>query len=254
MKLPIDLVDRSPKPRIHSRTQILDKGTPVEWLKGFLADYGELVDLAKLGWGSSLVTPNLVEKIDVYQDFGVDVCMGGTLFELMWVHDRMDHYEQWLGDLGIQTMEVSDGTVTMDHAEKIEYISRFAQTFEVLSEVGSKDADAIVTPARWVADIKSELDAGATYVILEGRESGTAGMYRKSGEIRMGLIDEIVESGIPIDRLVFEASKKPHQVWLIEHLGPTINIGNVPLEEALSLETLRLGLRADTLAKFHLPQ
>ena len=251
MGIPIDLAQRPSKPRANSRTQILDKGTPVSWLRGFLADYGDLVDLANLGWGSSLVTTNLEEKIAVYRDFGVDVCFGGTLFELMWIRGRLDAYESWMLELGISTMEVSDGTIEMDQEEKDEHIARFAKSFKVLSEVGSKDSDAIVSPVRWVDAINRELAAGAEFVILEGRESGTAGMYRKSGEIRMGLIDEILESGIPIDRLVFEAAKKPHQVWLIEHLGPTINVGNVPIEETLSLETLRLGLRADTLTTFH---
>jgi len=254
VNLPIDLGPRLSKPRDNSRTQILDKGSHVDWIRGYLADYGSLIDMAKLGWGSSLVTPKLIEKIALYKEFDVDVCLGGTLFELMWVHGRIDEYEQWLRELGLTTMEISDGTVDMDEAEKVDHIVRFAESFTVLSEVGSKDADAIVSPVRWVDAIKQELAAGASYVILEGRESGTAGMYRKSGEIRMGLIDEILESGIPLDRLVFEAAKKPHQVWLIEHLGPTINIGNVPMEEALSVETLRLGLRADTLQTFHSPK
>lgn len=251
MNLPIELTSRPGKPRQSGRTQVLDKGTPVSWLHGFLEDYGSYVDLAKLGWGSSLITSNLEDKIAVYREHDVDVCLGGTLFELMWLRGRLDAYERWLHDLGLTTVEISDGSVEMESSEKLDHIARFASSFTVLSEVGSKDSAAIVSPVRWVAEIRDELAAGSSYVILEGRESGTAGMYRSSGEIRMGLIDEILEAGLPKDRMVFEAGKKAHQVWLIEHLGPDINIANVPVDEALALETLRLGLRADTLQLMH---
>jgi phosphosulfolactate synthase len=175
------------------------------------------------------------------------------LFEVFYLQGRLDEYAGWMGEMGITSMEVSDGAVTMDEAEKLRAIEHFATDFTVYSEVGSKDADAIVTPAKWLDAIRAELEAGVSHVILEGRESGTAGMYRRSGEIRMGLIDEIIDGGVPADRLVFEAPQKAQQVWLIEHVGPDVNLGNVPMDELIPVETLRLGLRADTLLTLHGP-
>jgi phosphosulfolactate synthase len=214
---------------------------------------GTFVDLVKLGWGTSVVTPNLTEKLEAFRAHDVEVCFGGTLFELAYLQGRVDEYANWLRELNITALEISDGALEMDGADKLKLIEKLSADLTVYSEVGSKDAAAIVTPARWVRSIKQELEAGAARVILEGRESGTAGMYRESGEIRMGLIDEILESGVPVDLLVFEAPTKPQQVWLINHIGPNINLGNIAPEDALPLETLRLGLRADTLLTIHRP-
>jgi phosphosulfolactate synthase len=253
VNLPVDVPARPGKPRTTGRTQILDKGHGTTWLTDQLAVAGPYVDLAKLGWGTSLVTSNLTEKIDVYRRHDIDVCFGGTLLELAYVQGTLDRYADWVEALGIETVEVSDGTVTIPGDEKLRIIEKLAGRFTVLSEVGSKDATAIVSPARWVRSIRAELEAGARYVILEGRESGTAGMYRQTGEIRMGLVDEIVEAGIAPERLVFEAPTKAHQVWLIEFAGRDVNLGNITLDDVIPLETLRLGLRADTLLAFHGP-
>jgi phosphosulfolactate synthase len=253
MNLPVQIPDRSAKPRSDGRTHIIDKGLPVGLIDGQLRLGGEFVDLVKLGWGSSLVTPNLSEKLDMYRSHDVEVCFGGTLFELAHLQGRVDDYAAWLRELDITALEISDGVLEMEGSAKVALIEKLSAEFTVYSEVGSKDAAAIVTPARWVRAIKDDLAAGAAGVILEGRESGTAGMYRESGEIRMGLIDEILESGIPVDRLVFEAPIKAQQVWLIKHIGPGVNFGNIAPEDALPLETLRLGLRADTLLTIHGP-
>ena len=253
MNLPVRIPDRSTKPRTRGRTHIIDKGLPVGVIDDQMQLGGGYVDLAKLGWGTSVVTPNLAEKLDMYRSHDVDVCFGGTLFELAHLQDRVDEYVAWLRDLNITALEVSDGVLEMEGSAKVEIIEKFSTELTVFSEVGSKDAAAIVTPARWVRAIKDDLAAGAAMVILEGRESGTAGMYRESGEIRMGLIDEILESGIPVDRLVFEAPTKAQQVWLINHIGPDVNLANIAPEDALPLETLRLGLRADTLLTIHRP-
>ena len=253
MNLPVSLPQRSTKPRSDGRTHIIDKGLPTGWIEDQLQLAGEFVDLVKLGWGTSVLTPNLTEKLDTYRAHDVDVCFGGTLFELVYLQGRVDEYAGWLRELGITSVEISDGCLEMNGSDKLKLIEEWSGEMTVFSEVGSKDAAVIVTPARWVKAIKQELEAGATYVILEGRESGTAGMYRESGEIRMGLIDEILESGIPVDRLVFEAPTKAQQVWLIKHIGPDINVGNIAPEDALPLETLRLGLRADTLLTIHQP-
>lgn len=251
MKDTLGLPERPAKPRPTGRTHAIDKGTGPGAVRDALEVCGDSLDLVKLGWGTAVVSGSLDEKIAAYRDHDVDVCLGGTFFELCHLKGTLERYAAWLGQLGITTIEISDGAIELTLEEKTELISRFAADFTVLSEVGSKDADAIVTPAQWVRSISAELDAGASHVILEGRESGTAGMYRGSGEIRMGLVDEIIEAGIPADRLVFEAPRKAQQVWLIGHIGPDVNLGNIPLEEVTAVETLRLGLRADTMLDLH---
>jgi len=247
----LSLPARSAKPRAQGRTNVLDKGTPPGQLADELQVCGPYVDLAKLGWGTGLVTPCVAEKVAIYERNDVQVCLGGTLFELCYLRGELERYEAFADELGLQVVEISSGTLEIDASVKRALITRFAARYRVVSEVGSKDATAIVSPARWVEEIKGELEAGAESVILEGRESGSAGMYRGSGEIRMGLIQEILDAGVAPDRLIFEAPQKHQQVWLIETIGPEVNLANIPISEVLSLETLRLGLRADTLTHFH---
>jgi phosphosulfolactate synthase len=247
----LSLPFRSPKPRARGRTNVLDKGIPRGQLDDELQTSGPYIDLAKLGWGTGLVTPELAEKIEVYRRHEIDVCLGGTLFELCYLHNQLDRYEAFVAELGLPVVEISNGTLEIDEKTKLALIKRFAANYRVVSEVGSKDADAIVSPARWVGEIAGELEAGADSVILEGRESGSAGMYRGSGEIRMGLIQEILDAGISAERLIFEAPQKHQQVWLIDKIGSEVNLANIPFADVLSLETLRLGLRADTLLRFH---
>ena len=251
MSTGLTLPSRPSKPRRTGRTHAIDTGSGPAAVADLLAVASEHVDLVKLGWGTAVVSGALEEKIAVYRDHGVDVCLGGTLWELHHLQGRLDEYAAWLHDLGLTTVEISDGAVALDPEAKAALIARFTADFTVLSEVGSKDADAIVTPAEWVAAIRRELEAGAAYVILEGRETGSAGMYRPSGEIRMGLIGEIIDAGIDVDRLVFEAPQKAQQVWLLERVGPGINLANIALDDLVSVETLRLGLRADTLSRVH---
>lgn len=240
-----------PKPRDNRRTQILDKGQGLRQTEDLLETAGDLVDLAKLGWGTALVTAGVQDKIDLYTEADVDVSLGGTLLELYVRRGEIDLYEEHVEQLGLTHVEVSDGTVEMPLPEKLALIERFAGKYTVYSEVGQKDPEVVVTPAKWVAAINAELGAGASKVILEGRESGTAGMYRTSGEIRMGLIDEILDAGIEPDKLIFEAPTKAAQTWFIRHIGPDVNLANVPTTDVIALETLRLGLRADTLLDIH---
>jgi phosphosulfolactate synthase len=247
----LELPKRAAKPRTTGRTHVLDKGHGTSQIEDALSVVADYVDLVKLGWGTSLVTPNLADKIALYRRHGAQVCFGGTLFELYWLQGRLDDYVAYMKDLGVIAVEVSDGTIEMEMSEKLAVIERLTRDFEVHSEVGSKDSATVVSPVKWVRAIKAELEAGASFVILEGRESGTAGLYRPSGEIRMGLIDEILEAGIDPDRLIFEAPNKAQQVWLIKQLGANANLANIPLSEVIALETLRLGLRADTLLHFH---
>lgn len=251
MTLNLTLPQRPDKPRSRGRTQILDKGMGLMATRDFLDVAAGMVDLVKLGWGTSIVTPNVGAKVNLYREYGVDVCLGGTLLELVFLQDKVEELTEWLLELGISTVEVSDGVVHITPEEKATLISRLAKEFTVLSEVGSKDTTAIVTPARWVEEIRRDLEAGSSSVILEGRESGTGGLYRESGEIRMGLVDEILDADIPQERLVFEAPNKVNQVWLIRHLGPSVNLANIRPEDAVPVETLRLGLRADTLLDLH---
>jgi phosphosulfolactate synthase len=242
----LDLPKRAAKPRDVGLTHVMDKGHGLAQIESLFAGCGDYVDIVKLGWGTSYVTRNLREKLALYRELGVPVVLGGTLLEVALGQNRFDEWRAWVSDLGLTHVEVSDGAITLDHDEKLDYIERLARDFTVLSEVGSKDAAAVVAPYRWVEMITSELAAGAWKVITEARETGTAGLYRPDGEIRTGLVDEIVHS-IDADRLLFEAPQKAQQVWFITTFGPNVNLGNIPPEEIIPLETLRLGLRADTL-------
>ena len=246
----LTLPERAAKPRQVGLTHVLDKGQSLSEIEGLFAACGDYVDIVKLGWGTSYVTRNLREKLALYASLGVPVVLGGTLMEVAISQGRIDDYRRWVSALGLTHVEVSDGSITLDHDEKLAIIVSLAKDFTVLSEVGSKDAAAVVAPYRWVHAIEAELEAGAWKVITEARESGTAGLYRPDGEIRTGLVDEIVHSIDPT-RLLFEAPQKPQQVWFIKMFGPNVNLGNIHPEEVIPLETLRLGLRSDTLGFEH---
>ena len=196
------------------------------------------------------MTRNLRQKLALYATLGVPVVLGGTLMEVAISQGRIDDFRRWVSDLGLTHVEVSDGSIVLDHDEKLALIASLAKDFTVLSEVGSKDTAAVVAPYRWVSAIETELEAGAWKVITEARESGTAGLYRPDGEIRTGLVDEIVHTIDPT-RLLFEAPQKAQQVWFIKMFGPNVNLGNIHPEEVIPLETLRLGLRSDTLGFEH---
>ena len=242
----LDVPARSPKPRVKGLTHVLDKGISLADIEGLFDTAGDYVDIVKLGWGTSYVTRNLEKKIALYRSFETPVVCGGTLFEAAVAREKLDEYKRWLTDNGLAHVEVSDGTVDLPREQKLELIADLAQDFVVLSEVGSKDAEVVFPPYQWVEWIREDLDAGAWKVITEGRETGTAGIYRPSGEMRTGLIDEIVHE-IDVSDVVFEAPGTAAQAWFVQRFGPEVNLGNVPPEEVISLETLRLGLRADTL-------
>jgi phosphosulfolactate synthase len=225
-------------------THVIDKGMGPRGWEDVLETAGEYIDIVKLGWGTAYVTPNLRRKLEVLR--GKPVVIGGTFFEAVITQGKVDEYKRWLQELGLSYVEISDGVVDLARERKLELIRDFAQHFTVLSEVGSKDADVNYAPYLWVEWIKEELDAGAWKVITEGREGGTAGIYRPSGEMRTGLVDEIVHE-IAVDDLVFEAPTKASQAWFIKEFGPAVNLGNIPPDEVIPLETLRRGLRGDTL-------
>ena len=249
-----DLPARPPKPREAGLTHMLDKGLAPSQVEDVLAMGADFIDLVKLGWGTAVITPNLRAKLAVYQAAGLPVYFGGTLFEAFHLRDQVDLYCQIMDDLGISHVEVSDGAVSMSHEAKCAHIARLtADGFTVLSEVGSKDASNIMPPYRWVEMIEAELEAGSWKVICESRETGTAGLFRPNGEIRSGLVDEIV-ARVPPEHVLFEAPNKMQQVWFIKHLGANVNLGNISPEEVIPLETLRLGLRGDTLFEFLTPR
>jgi len=243
----LDLPERSAKPRDDGITHVIDRGLSIAEIEGMIEVAGEFVDIVKLGWGTALATGNLERKLERYRAHGIPVMLGGTLTELAISRGRLDELIAWVHDLGLEYFEISDGTIELEHPRKLELIERLAQEFTVLSEVGSKDDTGAITPPYvWVEQMRAELAAGAWKVIAEGREAGTAGIFRPSGEVREGLIGEIVHEIAPA-RIMFDAPRKDQQVWFVRRFGPEVNLSNVPVGEVLALETLRLGLRSDTL-------
>lgn len=240
--------DRKAKPRTSGITMVMDKGLSVQETKNFLSVAHPHVDIVKLGFGTSFVTPNLEEKLDVYRSFDIPVYFGGTLFEAFLIRNQFEDYVAVCKNYGIRYMEVSDGSITIPHAEKCGYIEKLTAHGIVLSEVGSKDAAHIIPPYKWIELMQNELDAGASYVIAEAREAGNVGIYRGSGEVREGLVQEILTQ-IPEEKILWEAPQKAQQLYFIELIGCNVNLGNIAPIEVLPLETMRLGLRGDT---FHL--
>jgi phosphosulfolactate synthase len=237
---------RDPKPRNRGLTHVIDKGLNLRDIEGLFDTAGQFVDIVKLGWGTSYVTNNLEKKIALYRSFDTPVVSGGTLFEAVYARDKMPEFKAWLKEYRFSHVEISDGTVDIPRERKLALIEEFAQDFVVLSEVGSKDSEVNIAPYLWVQWMREELEAGAWKVIAEGREGGTAGIYRPTGELRTGLVDEI-EHSIDFNDLIWEAPTKTSQAWFVKHFGTDVNLGNIPPEEVIPVETLRLGLRGDTL-------
>jgi phosphosulfolactate synthase len=241
----LDLPERSPKPRDRGLTHVLDKGMSCAEVDALMEVCGDAVDIVKLGWGTALVTQNLQAKLGRFRAHDVPVVLGGTLTEIALRDGRLDGLIAWCRELGIAHVEVSDGTIALEPERKREIIARLAQDFTVFSEVGSKDDEKVMAPYRWVEEIEAELAAGAWKVIAEARESGNVGIFRGDGEVRMGLIDEIAHA-VDVASLIFEAPRKEQQVWFLKRFGRHVNLGNIAPADVLSLETLRLGLRSDT--------
>ena len=225
-------------------THVIDKGLGPRAWEDVLETSGDYISIVKLGWGTAYVTPNLKRKLEVLKE--KPVVIGGTFLEAVIAQDKIDEYKRWITELGLTHVEISDGVIDLERERKLELIADFAADFTVLSEVGSKDAEVNFAPYLWVEWIREELEAGAWKVITEGRESGTAGIYRPTGEMRTGLVDEIVHE-IPVESLIFEAPSKSSQAWFIRKFGASVNLGNIAPDEVIPLETLRLGLRGDTL-------
>src|SRR4051812_16841773 len=240
--------ERNVKPREHGITMVMDKGLSVEEAKNFMSASHPHVDIVKLGFGTAYVTPNLREKIDIYRSYDIPVYFGGTLFEAFLVRNQFDDYIDVIKEYGLDYVEVSDGSITIPHIEKLGYIEKLAKHVTVLSEVGSKDAAHIMPPYKWIELMRAELEAGSSYVIAEAREAGNVGIYRGTGEVREGLVQEILTQ-IPYERIIWEAPQKAQQVYFLELLGANVNLGNIAPPEVIQLESMRYGLRGDT---FHL--
>lgn len=241
--------ERFAKPRKEGITMVMDKGLSLEEAKQFVENAVPHVDVIKLGFGTAYVTPKLREKIDLYQSNGIPVYFGGTLMEAFLIRNQFNEYISLCKDYGIQYMEVSDGSITIPHTEKCGYIEKLSAIGTVLSEVGSKDAAHIIPPYKWIELMSAELSAGATYVIAEAREAGNVGIYRGSGEVREGLVQEILTK-IPGEKILWEAPQKAQQLYFIELLGANVNLGNIAPSEIIALEAMRVGLRGDTFSLF----
>ncbi len=240
-----NIPNRPSKPRNNGLTMVMDKGLSCRQAEDFLEVAADKTDIIKLGFGTSTVTPSLSRKLEIYQEADIPVYFGGTLFEAYVIRNQFDDYKRLLDKYKITHAEVSDGSMEISEDQKCEYISSLAKDFTVLSEVGSKDAEKIIPPYKWIAMMKAEIAAGAWKVIAEARESGTVGIFRNSGEIRSGLIEEILQH-IPLDTILWEAPQKVQQVWFLTLYGHNVNLGNIAPHELIPLETLRLGLRGDT--------
>lgn len=249
MNFPLNnLPERTQKPRTHGLTMVMDKGMGLDDVRNFLSVAAPYVDIIKLGFGTAAVTSNLREKIKIYRDNNIPVYFGGTLFEAFLIRGQFEDYVNIVKDYGLEHVEVSDGSITIPHAEKCGYIEKLAKHVTVLSEVGSKDAEHIIPPYKWIELMKAELQAGSSYVIAEAREAGNVGIYRGSGEVREGLVQEILTQ-IPARQIIWEAPQKAQQVYFLELLGANVNLGNLAPAEVIPLEAMRVGLRGDT---FHL--
>ncbi len=249
MNFPLkNLPKRTDKPRQYGLTMVMDKGMGLDDTNNFLSVAAPYVDIVKLGFGTAFVTNRLREKIDIYRSHNIPVYFGGTLFEAFLIRNQFDDYLKAIKDYNIDYVEVSDGSITIPHPEKCGYIEKLAKHVTVLSEVGSKDAAHIIPPYKWIELMKAELEAGATYVIAEAREAGNVGIYRGTGEVREGLVQEILTQ-IPHEKIIWEAPQKAQQVYFLELLGANVNLGNIAPAEVIPLESMRYGLRGDT---FHL--
>jgi len=243
-----NIPQRTEQPRSYGLTMVMDKGMGLDGVRDFLSVAAPFVDIVKLGFGTSYVTSKLKEKIAIYREHNIPVYFGGTLFEAFLVRNQFDDYLGVIKEFGLEHVEVSDGSIIIPHIEKCGYIEKLAKHVTVLSEVGSKDATHIMAPYKWIELMRAELEAGASYVIAEAREAGNVGIYRGTGEVREGLVQEILTQ-IPYEKIIWEAPQKAQQLYFLELLGANVNLGNIAPTEVIPLEAMRIGLRGDT---FHL--
>ena len=243
------LPERTAKPRSKGVTMVMDKGLGIRQARDLVETSGHLIDFMKLGFGTSVVTRNVQEKVELYREYDMKVYLGGTLFEAFLIRDRLDDYLRFVDQLGCDAIEISDGAMQIDPDKKCELISKLSQKYTVVSEVGAKDSDVVIDTNQWIKSMNQELSAGSSFVIGEARESGTVGIYARNGSADVQLIQSIMGK-VPTDRIIWEAPLKSQQVWFIQLLGANVNLGNISPTEIAALETLRLGLRGDTFFDF----
>ncbi|RHW38959.1 phosphosulfolactate synthase [Neobacillus notoginsengisoli] len=242
----LDLPEREGKPRSKGLTVLIDNGVPEGLFRDTINSAAAYIDFVKFGWGTSVVSTNLEKKIDILNENKIEYFFGGTLFEKFLSQNKADRYNDYCRRFGCRHVEISNGTLPIPNKEKATYIREFAKEFTVFSEVGHKDSTVSASSSEWLESIAEDLEAGAARVITEARESGTSGICRADGELRLDIVDEILSSGIPLERIVFEAPTKTMQTAFIKLAGPDANLANIPFSDAIALETLRLGLRSDT--------
>lgn len=245
----LNVPERPAKPRQKGLTMVMDKGLSLRQVEDFIEVAGVHTDIVKLGWATSHVTPNLKEKLALYRSAGIPTYFGGTLFEAFIIRDQFSDYQRVLDQYGMEYAEVSDGSIEIEHDKKCSFIRELSKQVTVISEVGSKDAAKIFAPYKWIKLMQAEIEAGSWKVIAEAREGGNVGIYRGSGEVREGLVDEILTQ-IPEETIIWEAPQKEQQVWFIKLIGSNVNLGNIAPAEVIPLETIRLGLRGDTFDYF----
>lgn len=243
------LPNRTSKPRTNGMTMVMDKGLSVRQAEDMISVGEHLVDFLKLGFGTSLLTPKVKEKIQLYRKANMEVYCGGTLFEAFFIRNDLDGYLRFVDDLGVECIEVSDGSMVIPHDEKCEIIRKLSANYRVLSEVGSKEEGILISPNKWIRMMQNELQAGSFKVIAEARESGTVGIYRPNGSAHVQLIKRIL-ANVALEDILWEAPKKPQQVWFIKQFGANVNLGNIGPDDLIPLEALRQGLRGDTFFEY----
>lgn len=243
------LPERTQKPRKTGMTMVMDKGISLRQAEDLMETGADYIDFIKLGFGTSVISKNVKEKVKLYQKNNIKVYVGGTLFEAFIIRDKFEDYVKFINEMGLDSAEVSDGSITIDHGKKCEYINKLAKNYTVLSEVGSKEEGVIIHPARWIKMMQNELDAGSLKVIAEARESGTVGIFHKNGSAHTLLINRIVNK-IKLENIIWETPQKSQQVYFLKLFGCNVNVGNIAVDEIIPLETLRIGLRGDTFFTF----
>lgn len=243
----LDLAPRAAKPRAIGLTHVIDTGTPLPAFETLVEWLGDIADVWKFGWGTAYVDPAVRSKVDILRRRGILACPGGTLLEVACLRGRADRFLSWAAEVGFTAVEVSNGATGMSGSDKRMLISQASLHFHVLSEVGSKDPAVVLQPAAWEKEVRADLGAGARWVVLEGRESGSVGLYDPQGRVKEDVVERVT-AAVGLERLVFEAPRKEQQAWFIRRFGPNVNMGNISPDDAFGLETLRLGLRADTIA------
>jgi phosphosulfolactate synthase len=241
----LSIPERTSGIRTYGLTSVIDFGTPIGELKNILSDYGSIIDIAKIGIGSAYVSPNLKEKVELYKEYHIKTYCGGTLFEKCFYQRKIPEYLSFLQNLGIEWLEISNGTLDIPMKERLQLISQLKDDFHVIAEVGSKDPDKEMSISEWKEEIKIFLDAGCDYVITEGRDSATSGIYEQCGNIKSDLIQELLKD-LDSKKIIFEAPTAKHQMYFIKEIGANVNLGNVKLHDVLILEAQRCGLRSET--------